>query len=136
MDQVISDYEVCDLIFLNDLQKEIDKIFGAIQRQFQISKEEFLILLNLWDKGPMSLKEMDKYVPIKRYKRTRTYNRLVAKGWIYKQRTLGDERNVTIDFNEDKEDVKQQVVDFVCSQINLRHKRLESLFKLFMQSCS
>ena len=50
-----------------------------------MSKEEILILLTLLEKGSMTLKEMDKYVHIKPYKRTRTYNNLVNLEWIYKK---------------------------------------------------
>ena len=52
-----------------------------------MSKEEILILLTLLEKGSMTLKEMDKYVHIKPYKRTRTYNNLVNLEWIYKRKT-------------------------------------------------
>ena len=56
-----------------------------------MSKEEILILLTLLEKGSMTLKEMDKYVHIKPYKRTRTYNNLVNLEWIYKERPQDDE---------------------------------------------
>ena len=65
-----------------------------------MSKEEILILLNLWEKGSMTLKEMDEFVEIKPYKRTRTYNNLVNLEWIYKERPQDDERTVIIHFNE------------------------------------
>ena len=47
----------------------------------------------------MTLKQMDKFVHIKPYKRTRTYNNLVNLEWIYK-RPQDDERTVIIHYNE------------------------------------
>ncbi len=47
-----------------------------------MSREEILILLTLWQKGSMTLKEMDRFVEVKPYKRTRTYNNLVELEWI------------------------------------------------------
>ena len=44
----------------------------------------------------MTLKEMDGFVQIKSYKRTRTYNDLVEKEWILKERPQNDERTVII----------------------------------------
>ena len=44
-------------------------------------------------KGSMTLKEMDRFVEVKPYKRTRTYNNLVELEWIYKERPVDDEKN-------------------------------------------
>ncbi len=43
---------------------------------------------------------MDRFVEVKPYKRTRTYNNLVELEWIYKERPVDDERTVIIHFNE------------------------------------
>ena len=75
-----------------------------------MSKEEILILLTLLEKGSMTLKEMDKYVHIKPYKRTRTYNNLVNLEWIYKERPQDDERTVIIHFNDKQNSKKKRFV--------------------------
>ena len=59
--------------------QDINDIFSKVQKQYKMSKEEILILLTLWKEGSMTLKEMDGFVQIKSYKRTRTYNDLVEK---------------------------------------------------------
>ncbi len=41
----------------------------------------------------MTLKEMDRFVEVKPYKRTRTYNNLVELEWIYKERPVDDRKN-------------------------------------------
>ena len=69
---------------LEKLLKDIDSIFRIIYEKYHLNKEEVLILLTLWEKGPMTLKEMDQYVNIKSYKRTRTYNNLVQSDWFTK----------------------------------------------------
>ena len=87
---------------LEKLLKDIDSIFRIIYEKYHLNKEEVLILLTLWEKGPMTLKEMDQYVNIKSYKRTRTYNNLVQSDWVYKERPIDDEHTVIIHFNEEK----------------------------------
>ena len=87
---------------LEKLLKDIDSIFRIIYEKYHLNKEEVLILLTLWEKGPMTLKEMDQYVNIKSYKRTRTYNNLVQSDWVYKESPIDDERTVIIHFNEEK----------------------------------
>ena len=87
---------------LEKLLKDIDSIFRIIYEKYHLNKEEVLILLTLWEKGHMTLKEMDQYVNIKSYKRTRTYNNLVQSDWVYKERPIDDERTVIIHFNEEK----------------------------------
>ncbi|PTE30236.1 transcriptional regulator, partial [Staphylococcus gallinarum] len=72
--------------------QDINDIFSKVQKQYKMSKEEILILLTLWKEGSMTLKEMDGFVQIKSYKRTRTYNDLVEKEWTLKERPQNDER--------------------------------------------
>lgn len=65
---------VYGILQLDKLLADVNSIFETIQKEYDMSKEEILILLNLWEKGSMTLKEMDEFVEIKPYKRTRTYN--------------------------------------------------------------
>ncbi|ARJ50048.1 transcriptional regulator, SarA/Rot family [Staphylococcus lutrae] len=128
-------YNVSDIILLDQLQKEVEAIFNAIEDQFQLGKEEFLILLTLWDKGSMTLKEMDDYVKVKTYKRTRTYNNLVEKKWIIKERPSDDERTVIIHFNENKVSDKQQLINFTCIEIESREAHLQALLNSIIHGC-
>ncbi len=130
------DFEVSQLLHLEDLQKEVEDVFDSIEQKYKLSKEEFLILLMLWDKGSMSLKEMDQYVHIKSYKRTRVYNNLVEKQWITKKRPQNDERTVLIYFNENKLNEKQDLIQFVCAKIKDRQNRLKSLFNSLIDECN
>ncbi|WP_349420671.1 MarR family transcriptional regulator [Staphylococcus felis] len=130
------DFEVSQLLNLEDLQKEVEDVFDSIEQKYKLSKEEFLILLMIWDKGSMSLKEMDQYVHIKSYKRTRVYNNLVEKQWITKKRPQNDERTVLIYFNENKLNEKQELIQFVCAKIKDRQNRLKSLFNSLIDECN
>ena len=85
-----NNYKVSDIMRLDQLQKEVEAIFEEIEGKYRLSKEEFLILLTLWNQGSMTLKEMDDYVKVKTYKRTRTYNNLVEMKWIVKERPTND----------------------------------------------
>ncbi|UEX90920.1 transcriptional regulator, SarA/Rot family [Staphylococcus ratti] len=128
-------YEVSDIVLLDNLQKEVECIFDEIEKQYGLSKEEFLILLTLWDKGSMALKEMDQYVKVKAYKRTRTFNNLVEKKWIIKERPSDDERTVIIHFNEDKVQDKQELINFTCTQIEARQESLKRQLDSIINGC-
>ena len=130
-----SKYDVSDIVLLDNLQKEVEYIFDEIENHYGLSKEEFLILLTLWDKGSMTLKEMDEYVKVKAYKRTRTFNNLVEKKWITKERPTDDERTVIIHFNEDKEQDKQDLIDFTCEQIEKHQDNLRQQLKSIIDGC-
>lgn len=130
-----SKYDVSDIVLLDNLQKEVEYIFDEIENHYGLSKEEFLILLTLWDKGSMTLKEMDEYVKVKAYKRTRTFNNLVEKKWITKERPTDDERTVIIHFNEDKEQDKQDLINFTCEQIEKHQDNLRSQLKSIIDGC-
>ena len=111
--------KVDGVLQLESVLKEIDDIFAKVQKQYKMSKEEILILLTLWKEGSMTLKEMDDFVHIKSYKRTRTYNDLVEKTWIIKERPQNDERTVIIHFNEDLKDQRESLLNFFKEEIDL-----------------
>lgn len=60
-----ADENVSMILQLEEVCKEINSIFKVIYETYDLTKEEVLILLTLWDKGSMTLKEMDSYVNIK-----------------------------------------------------------------------
>lgn len=130
-----NNYKVSDIMRLDQLQKEVEAIFEEIEGKYRLSKEEFLILLTLWDQGSMTLKEMDDYVKVKTYKRTRTYNNLVEMKWIVKERPTNDERTVIIHFNEDKEADKQDLINFTSMEIEKRDAHLRTLLNDIVNGC-
>ena len=117
---------------LEKLLKDIDSIFRIIYEKYHLKKEQILILLTLWEKGPMTLKEMDQYVNIKSYKRTRTYNNLVQSDWVYKERPIDDERTVIIHFNEEKNKYRNELLDFITTIIKRKYESLENSLNSLM----
>ncbi|MGY0756169.1 transcriptional regulator, SarA/Rot family [Staphylococcus haemolyticus] len=121
------------ILQLEEVCKEINSIFKVIYETYDLTKEEVLILLTLWDKGSMTLKEMDSYVNIKSYKRTRKYNKLVQSEWIFKERPLDDERTVIIHFNKEKQELKNELLNFITSTIKKRYEILENSLNSLMR---
>ena len=117
---------VYGILQLETLFKEIDSIFNTIKEEYGMSNEEILILLTLLEKGSMTLKEMDKYVHIKPYKRTRTYNNLVNLEWIYKERPQDDERTVIIHFNDKQNSKKEDLLKFIDDSIKIKSEPMQS----------
>lgn len=117
---------VYGILQLETLFKEIDSIFNTIKEEYGMSKEEILILLTLLEKGSMTLKEMDKYVHIKPYKRTSTYNNLVNLEWIYKERPQDDERTVIIHFNDKQNSKKEDLLKFIDDSIKIKSEPMQS----------
>ena len=117
---------VYGILQLETLFTEMDSIVSTIKEEYGISKEEILILLTLLEKGSMTLKEMDKYVHIKPYKRTRTYNNLVNLKWIYKERPQDDERTVIIHFNDKQNSKKEDLLKFIDDSIKIKSEPMQS----------
>lgn len=120
---------VYGILQLDKLLADVNSIFETIQKEYDMSKEEILILLNLWEKGSMTLKEMDEFVEIKPYKRTRTYNNLVNLEWIYKERPQDDERTVIIHFNEKLAKQKDGLLDFIGETITSKSESMQTSLK-------
>ncbi|MDT3960013.1 transcriptional regulator, SarA/Rot family [Staphylococcus kloosii] len=119
------DNKVANVLNLNQILEEIESIFKSIKKEYKMSKEEILILLTLWKEGSMTLKQMDEFVHIKSYKRTRTYNDLVDKKWIIKERPQNDERTVIIHFNDKLEDERERLLNFIIGEINSRKESFQ-----------
>lgn len=111
---------------LESVYQDIEEIFDRVQRQYNMSKEEVLILMTLWEKGSMTLKQMDNHVKIKSYKRTKTFNDLVDKAWIIKKRPHDDERTVFIYFNEELKAQQEELLEFFEQEISAKQDSLNS----------
>ncbi|MGO3049115.1 transcriptional regulator [Staphylococcus casei] len=114
---------------LEMILQDIEDIFSKVQKQYKMSKEEILILLTLWKEGSMTLKEMDDFVHVKSYKRTRTYNDLVEKEWVIKERPQNDERTVIIHFNEDLKDQREDLLNFFKEEIEAKATSIQNSLK-------
>ena len=117
------------ILSLNQLLNDVEAIFDSIKKEYKMSKEEVLILLTLWKEGSMTLKEMDDFVHIKSYKRTRTYNDLVEKKWILKERPQNDERTVIIHFNEKLKDQREDLLSFFKEEIDSKSSSMQNSLK-------
>ena len=121
--------KVDGVLQLESVLKDIEDIFDKVQKQYKMSKEEILILLTLWKEGSMTLKEMDDFVHIKSYKRTRTYNDLIEKEWIIKERPQNDERTVIIHFNEHLKDQRERLLNFFKEEIDSNSSTIQNSLK-------
>ena len=117
------------ILQLEALLSDINSIFDTIKKEYKMSKEEVLILLTLWEEGSMTLKQMDKFVHIKSYKRTRTYNNLVNLEWIYKERPQDDERTVIIHYNEKLNSQKEDLLNFIGQSIRSKSEPMQNSLK-------
>ena len=117
------------ILQLEALLSDINSIFDTIKKEYKMSKEEVLILLTLWEEGSMTLKQMDKFVHIKPYKRTRTYNNLVNLEWIYKERPQDDERTVIIHYNEKLNSQKEDLLNFSGQSIRSKSEPMQNSLK-------
>ncbi|CCI61118.1 MarR-family transcriptional regulator [Staphylococcus equorum subsp. equorum Mu2] len=128
MEKIFTD-NVDGVLRLEMVLNDIEDIFNKVQKQYKMSKEEILILLTLWKEGSMTLKEMDDFVHIKSYKRTRTYNDLVEKAWIIKERPQNDERTVIIHFNEDLKAQRESLLNFFKEEIESKSTSIQTSLK-------
>ena len=117
------------ILQLEALLSDINSIFDTIKKEYKMSKEEVLILLTLWEEGSMTLKQMDKFVHIKPYKRTRTYNNLVNLEWIYKERPQDDVRTVIIHYNEKLNSQKEDLLNFIGQSIRSKSEPMQNSLK-------
>lgn len=117
------------ILQLEALLSDTNSIFDTIKKEYKMSKEEVLILLTLWEEGSMTLKQMDKFVHIKPYKRTRTYNNLVNLEWIYKERPQDDERTVIIHYNEKLNSQKEDLLNFIGQSIRSKSEPMQNSLK-------
>lgn len=86
--------QLCFAIY--EVSSQVSKLYTQVLQPFQLTYPQYLVLLALWEKDGISVKELGEMLGIGTGTLTPMLNRLETQHWLRKERSKQDERRVHI----------------------------------------
>ncbi|RXJ00266.1 MarR family transcriptional regulator [Anaerobacillus alkaliphilus] len=86
--------QLCFAIY--ETSSEFTKLYTSALRSFELTFPQYLVLLALWEKDGLTVKELGQTLKLGTGTLTPMLARMEAKGWLRKERSTEDERCVNI----------------------------------------
>lgn len=121
------DNQLCFAIY--ETNSQFTKLYSNVLQSFGITYPQYLVLLALWEKDEITLKELGERLNLGTGTLTPMIKRMEANGWIKRERMISDERKVAICLQEkainQKDDIHQAIAnEVIACQIDLNEYQL------------
>ena len=123
--------QLCFPIYL--CSKEITRKYGALLEKLDLTYTQYVVMMFFWEKKSSNVKELGKALMLDPSTLTPLLKKLEAKGYLTRERSQSDERNLTVSLTEAGDALKDAVLpvrDEMCGCIGLDEKEAETLYKL------
>ena len=90
--------------------KQIIKMYKPFLNKFDLTYTQYITLMVLWEKKEINVKELGNRLFLDSGTLTPLLKKLENKGYIYRNRSKNDERNLIISISEKGEDLKRKLV--------------------------
>ena len=123
--------QLCFPIYL--CSKEITRKYGTMLEKMDLTYTQYVVMMYFWEKKSSNVKELGKALMLDPSTLTPLLKKLEAKGYLIRERSQSDERNLTVTITEagDKlQDAALSVHDEMCGCIDLSAEEAETLYKL------
>ncbi|MFM0786941.1 MarR family winged helix-turn-helix transcriptional regulator [Streptococcus suis] len=98
---------------------QVNKLFNQFYmknlKEFDLTYTQYLVLVVLWEKAPLTLKELGKKLDLASNTLTPLLKRLEEKGYIQRSIPLGDKRQLLIQLTEDGQKLQAILEDKLLS---------------------
>ncbi|HEM5082301.1 TPA: MarR family transcriptional regulator [Streptococcus suis] len=98
---------------------QVNKLFNQFYlknlKEFDLTYTQYLVLVALWEKAPLTLKELGEKLDLASNTLTPLLKRLEAKGYIQRSIPLGDKRQLLIQLTEDGQKLQAILEDKLLS---------------------
>lgn len=98
---------------------QVNKLFNQFYmknlKEFDLTYTQYLVLVVLWEKAPLTLKELGEKLDLASNTLTPLLRRLEAKGYIQRSIPLGDKRQLLIQLTEDGQKLQAILEDKLLS---------------------
>ncbi|HEM2780096.1 MarR family transcriptional regulator [Streptococcus suis] len=98
---------------------QVNKLFNQFYlknlKEFDLTYTQYLVLVVLWEKAPLTLKELGEKLDLASNTLTPLLKRLEAKGYIQRSIPLGDKRQLLIQLTEDGQMLQTSLEDKLLS---------------------
>ncbi|HEM6398218.1 TPA: MarR family transcriptional regulator [Streptococcus suis] len=98
---------------------QVNKLFNQFYMknltEFDLTYTQYLVLVVLWEKAPLTLKELGEKLDLASNTLTPLLKRLEAKGYIQRSIPLGDKRQLLVQLTEDAQKLQAILEDKLLS---------------------
>jgi MarR family transcriptional regulator, organic hydroperoxide resistance regulator len=111
---------------------QFNKLYSKALDSFGITYPQYLVLLALWEKDGLSVKELGEKLNLGTGTLTPMIKRMEANGWLKRERSTVDERKVCIFVQRKALEEKEAIVQKVATELklcNIEYEEYEQLMK-------
>ena len=101
--------QLCFPLYLT--AKEMTGIYNRKLKDLDLTYTQYIVMMYFWEKGSSNLKELSKTLMLDSSTLTPIVKKLEAKGFIQKQRSEKDERNLLLTLTKKGEQLKEEALD-------------------------
>lgn len=112
---------------------EFNKLYTTALQPFELTYPQYLVLLALWEKDELSVKELGLKLNLGTGTLTPMLTRMQANGWVKKARSKTDERKVFIYLQEKARAQKPEITKKIAKTIQSCHIDYEDYLILMEQ---
>lgn len=123
--------QLCFAIY--ETSSEFTKLYTNVLQPFGLTYPQYLVLLALWEKDSVSVKELGETLNLGTGTLTPMTTRMETNGWLRKERSKEDERKVFIHLQKKAHDQKQIITKKVSEEILACKIELEEYDQLLRQ---
>ena len=106
MDNLKLENQLCFPIYLT--AKELTRVYDKYLKELNLTYTQYIVMMYFWDKKESNVKELSKTLIIDSSTLTPLLIKLENKGYIKREKSNLDERNLNITLTKDGEDLKEQ----------------------------
>lgn len=123
--------QLCFPIYL--CSKELIRKYTPFLDNLDLTYTQYIVMLYLWEKGSSNVRELGKTILLDSSTLTPLLKKLESKGYISRERSLVDERNLIINLTDKGEKLKSKALSIPSKMgqcINLNENEALTLYKL------
>ena len=100
--------QLCFPIYL--CSKEITRKYGALLEKLDLTYTQYVVMMYFWEKKSSNVKELGKTLMLDPSTLTPLLKKLEAKGYLTRERSQSDERNLTVSLTEKGDSLKDAAI--------------------------
>ena len=123
--------QLCFPIYL--CSKEIIRKYTPLLKKIDLTYTQYIVMMYFWEKKTCNVKELGKTLLLDSSTLTPLLKKLETKGYITRNRSSVDERNLILSISDKGEKLKNQALDIpkrIGNCLNLSKNEVETLYKL------
>ncbi|WP_046175266.1 MarR family winged helix-turn-helix transcriptional regulator [Domibacillus indicus] len=122
------DSQLCFAVY--ETAGEFTKLYTSALQPFGLTYPQYLVLLSLWEKDGVTMKELGMRLRLGTGTLTPMVSRMQENGWVRKERSKEDERNVFIYLEETARRSQEAITERIKEEIELCHISLSEYEEL------